>query len=254
MVFYTYYSYETDKGIEGLGYIGHRMCPEDTTPEEDKYWGTQRSPLNQDFKKNKNKSKIILGIFDTIEEASEHEAYLHKVWNVAVNPHFANQANHLANGFTRAGTKHTEATKQKLREIKTGTKHTEESKRKIGEKSRNRKRDPLSEETKQKISKAHMGVPLTEGHKRSLSEASRGEKGNNYKGVKYNWFNTLSDISLTNKTVLEMVEMYPELAEVRSRLYNIANTPKTKTNKSKSCKGWIVIETQDKDNQQASSD
>ena len=96
-IFYTYYSFETDKGMDGLGYIGSRACPKTKTPESDNYYGSPKvckTILNNPFK-----AKIILGVFNTREEALEHESYLHKLWNVADNPHFANASNQTSSKF-----------------------------------------------------------------------------------------------------------------------------------------------------------
>jgi hypothetical protein len=98
-IYYTYYSFETNKGIEGLGYIGSRKLKTAPTPELEEYYGTLKSPKNLEFKENDAKDKIILGIFDSHEEALAHEVYLHNLWEVDINPHFANQARQTSKGF-----------------------------------------------------------------------------------------------------------------------------------------------------------
>lgn len=98
-MYYTYYSYETDKGIDGLGYIGYRRLRPGFTPENEPYWGSPSSPKNRLFLNNTNKNKIILGIFQTEKDAINHEIYLHELWAVDTNPHFANQARSRSNGF-----------------------------------------------------------------------------------------------------------------------------------------------------------
>lgn len=240
MVYYTYYSFETNKGIDGRGYIGSRKCPKTTTPELDSYWGSQKSPKNQDFKNNPNKDKIILGVFNSAEQALEHEVYLHSLWKVASNPHFANQAEQTSKSFTRLGTVHTEESKEKMRVAKTGTKLSEEHKRKIGAESKARIRTPLSQKTRDKISKAHSGKSLTTEHKARLSAVSKGEKGNNYEGKRYTWYNKSTGVTHYNTTVIEMTNMYPDLSSRRSRLYKIKSV-------GGKCKGWTVI---NPDNQQ----
>jgi hypothetical protein len=85
---YVYYSYEE----WGRGYIGRREC--DCTPEEDtKYFG---SFTDKTFKPTK---KIILQVFNTLEEASVAEVILHDFYQVDVNPHFANRAKAVSSGF-----------------------------------------------------------------------------------------------------------------------------------------------------------
>lgn len=103
---YTYLVYETNKGKKGLKYIGSRLCPPGLTPWTDtKYVGSPASPKNQNFAKNKreNKEKMILGIFYTREEALAHEIYLHNLYEVDINPEFANQAKQTSIGFIRRG-------------------------------------------------------------------------------------------------------------------------------------------------------
>jgi len=86
--YYTYYSYEE----WGRGYIGSRECK--CLPEEDvKYFGSYR---NKTFKPTQ---KIILGTYDTREEALTTEIILHEFYDVANNPHFANRAKQTSTKF-----------------------------------------------------------------------------------------------------------------------------------------------------------
>jgi hypothetical protein len=90
--YYTYYSYEV--GIENCrGYIGKRECV--CLPEEDvKYFGTFKdktfNPVN----------KIIIGVFETREEALKSEVHLHYLFNVSKEPHFANKAKQTSTKFS----------------------------------------------------------------------------------------------------------------------------------------------------------
>jgi hypothetical protein len=43
--------------------------------------------------------KIIIQEFDTAEDALAGEIELHRFFNVAINPHFANRANQTSTGF-----------------------------------------------------------------------------------------------------------------------------------------------------------
>ena len=82
---YTYYSYEEF----GRGYIGKRSCK--CRPEEDvKYFGSYKDKTFHPTQ------KIILETYDTAEELAKAEEILHAFYDVASNPHFANQ--HNANG------------------------------------------------------------------------------------------------------------------------------------------------------------
>jgi hypothetical protein len=84
---YVYYSYEE----WGRGYIGKRSSK--VSPDEDRYMGSFRD------KTFNPTQKIILGIFNTAEEALENEILLHNFYDVAKNPHFANQAKQKSSGF-----------------------------------------------------------------------------------------------------------------------------------------------------------
>jgi group I intron endonuclease len=78
---------------------------------------------------------------------------------------FAGEKHHLY------GKKHSEETKEKIRQAQIGKKHTEESKKKIGEKSKLNKH---TEETKQKISNSHKGKEKSEETKQKISESKKG--------------------------------------------------------------------------------
>jgi hypothetical protein len=147
--YYVYYSYEE----WGRGYIGSRAC--DCLPEEDvKYFG---SFSDKTFKPTQ---KIILQVFNTLEEAMEAEVILHDFYQVDINPHFANRAKQTSKKFCfRAGTIHK------------GRKHSEETRRKIGAWSRGRKR---SEETRRRISEGQLGKKVSSETKAKLSKALRG--------------------------------------------------------------------------------
>ena len=86
--FYVYYSYEE----YGRGYIGKRECK--CTPEKDiRYFGSFKD------KTFKPTQKIILNVFDNVEEALEAECALHEFYQVDKNPHFANRAKQTSKKF-----------------------------------------------------------------------------------------------------------------------------------------------------------
>ena len=91
--YYTYYSYEE----WGRGYIGSRGCK--CLPEEDvKYFG---SFYDKTFKPTQ---KIILkNNYTTRVEAIGDEIILHDYYDVANNPHFANQAKQTSTKFISNG-------------------------------------------------------------------------------------------------------------------------------------------------------
>ena len=86
---YVYYSYEQ----WGRGYIGARG----RDPVDDIYFGSFKDTTFEPTE------KIVLEVFDTMEEALEAEVLLHEFFDVAVNPHFANRAKQTSKGFTTMG-------------------------------------------------------------------------------------------------------------------------------------------------------
>lgn len=86
---YVYYSYEE----YGKGYIGSRGC-KCSIDEDFNYFG---SFSDKTFKPNQ---KIILGVFETREQAYEAEILLHNFFQVDLNPHFANKCKATTTGFT----------------------------------------------------------------------------------------------------------------------------------------------------------
>ena len=85
---YTYYSYEEF----GRGYIGKRSCK--CNPEEDvTYFG---SYSDETFKPTQ---KIILGTYDTAEEAIDDEIKIQRFFKVVENPHFVNKVYQTSNKF-----------------------------------------------------------------------------------------------------------------------------------------------------------
>ena len=101
---YVYYSYEDF----GRGYIGSRTC--DCPPEEDNYFG---SFYDKTFIPT---NKIILETFDNREEALDAEIKLHQFYDVARNPHFANQSKQTSTGFSAEGVVRSEEYKKKMSE------------------------------------------------------------------------------------------------------------------------------------------
>lgn len=84
---YVYYSYEE----WGRGYIGRRSSS--VFPHLDPYMG---SFTDKSFKPT---DKIVLAIFDSVEEAIAAEVVLHNYYKVECNPHFANQSRQTSSKF-----------------------------------------------------------------------------------------------------------------------------------------------------------
>jgi hypothetical protein len=165
--FYTYRSFEEFDG--GRSYIGYRKCPAGKTPKTDPYLG---SYTDKTFTPT---AKEILGTYDSQGEALQAEIALHKQFDVARNPHFANKAKSISTGFCIA--KHSEEAKRKISEAKKG-KFTGEDNPLYGK--------TLSPEHRRKISEAKKGKFTGENNpmygkshsdeaRRKMSEANKGE-------------------------------------------------------------------------------
>ena len=99
--FYVYYSYEE----WGRGYIGSRICK--CLPENDvKYFGSFRD------KTFRPTQKIILETFDNKNDMLMCEVLLHDLYQVDLNPHFANKAKQTSTKFSTFGLKHNENQKR----------------------------------------------------------------------------------------------------------------------------------------------
>jgi hypothetical protein len=184
-IFYTYRSFEEFDG--GRSYIGYRKCPAGETPETDRYLG---SYTDKTFTPT---AKEILGIYDSREEALQAEIALHKEFDVARNPNFANKAKSISTGFCIA--KHSEEAKRKMSEAKKG-KFTGENHPMYGKSPSEKTREKISEtlkgkfagenssmygknhspEARRKMSEARKGKTLSPEHRRKMSEARKGEK------------------------------------------------------------------------------
>lgn len=138
--FYVYYSYEP----WGRGYIGKREC--NCLPEEDiKYFGSYK---DKNFKPTK---KIILEIFDTLDEVLSAEILLHNFYEVDKNPHFANKSKQTTKGFyfCASGKDHPRYGKETPIEVR-----KKQSESALGEKNPMYGRTRVhSEETKEKLRK-----------------------------------------------------------------------------------------------------
>ena len=138
-----------------------------SNPAEDNYYGTF---YDKSFEPTE---KIVLGAFDTKEEALAAEVALHEFFKVDSNPYFANQSRQLTTKFVydATGRKHSEETKAKISannkrallgktgkdHSRWGKKHTKETKEKIRQKATGRKHD---EATKAKMRKPKPGRDL----------------------------------------------------------------------------------------------
>lgn len=100
--YYTYYTF----GEDGRGYIGCKPSGSEN-PESDGYLG---SFSDDTFNPT---HKVVISTHATPEEALKAEVSLHALFEVAIEPHFANRAKQTSSGFTTAGTKQPEEWKSK---------------------------------------------------------------------------------------------------------------------------------------------
>ena len=118
---YVYYSYEE----WGRGYIGARK----RSPIGDEcYFGSYTDP---NFCPTQ---KIIIGRFDSYEEALDVEQKLHLFFGVVKSNHFANRADSRGSSFA------TESSEQRKRrsERRTGFRFTDDTKKKMSESAKTR--------------------------------------------------------------------------------------------------------------------
>jgi hypothetical protein len=189
---YTYYSYEE----WGMGYFGSRSC--ECLPEEDvNYLGSFKSKTF-----NPTQKIILKDDYATRAEAIVDEIILHDYYDVAENPHFANQAKQKTTGFyySAKGVVRSEEYKKKMserlkgREIKPewiakavesrkgkfdgegnpfyGKTHTPETRKRIAE--------SLSQTYKEQGNHPWIGRKHSEESKRKMREAHTGKNSHMY--------------------------------------------------------------------------
>lgn len=132
--YYVYYSYEP----WGRGYIGSRTRNINAPAESDNYFG---SFSDETFNPTE---KIILGVYETAEEAVSAEIALHEFFDVVPNPHFANRSRQTSTGFCTSGLKRTEEFKEKTRQRMMGQKPSESARKRSRERmtTNNPMKDP----------------------------------------------------------------------------------------------------------------
>jgi hypothetical protein len=232
-----HYTYLSIDSTDGRMYIGSRTSK--CTPENDsKYFGSFK---DKQFKPDKKK---ILKIFKTREEAFRHEAYLHFVLDVSVNPLFANRARVTTTGFTWYGQKHSFETIEKIR--KAAKNKSPKEIEKLKERGRNKKLTqahiealrqsnlgkPKSIETRQKISAKAKG--------RKCSESARLKIGMHNKGKWVNRQDQSKPITLKNIETNEIKFFISQKEAVRCLDLQQASLNRVATGKQYSCKNWVL--------------
>lgn len=158
---YTYLIQSLDKT---MNYIGSRSCKCD--PTEDCYWGTSKHlPWGKKGSKQDQSSqatKTILQVFNTKQEALEHEIYLHNKYSVHTNENFWNQAKQTSTKFDTTGKSFT-FTKNHIENMKKS--HVFREKSSYGSGWHH------SDTAKQAIAKAQAGRIKSESEKDKLSNS-----------------------------------------------------------------------------------
>jgi hypothetical protein len=131
--YYVYYSYEP----WGRGYIGSRTRSINVSPEEDTYYG---SFSDKTFTPTE---KIILGVYETAEEAIAAEIALHEFFDVVPNPHFANRSKQTSSSFSTSGLVRGEEFRQKCRERMRG--HPVSDRARAASRERMKTRNPMKD-------------------------------------------------------------------------------------------------------------
>lgn len=181
----VYLSYESKLG--GRNYIGKHS----TENLHDGYLG---SFSDKNFSPD---SKIILGMFNSAEAATQSEIQWQRVFEVVPNPDFANRSYQTSTKFDTTGTQaHNKGKPRSPKEKQAISEGTKKALQEKGFDNRGEK-NPMfgrtgeshpsfgasrSPEAKQKMSEAKKGKPLTAEHKCKLSEAKIGNQ--NRKGKK----------------------------------------------------------------------
>jgi hypothetical protein len=168
-MFHTAYnSYESK--LNGRDYIGKHST-------EDPYDDYKGSFKDKEFDPD---SKITMAYAKTAEGAVWFEINFQNVFEVVLDPQYANQVKQTSTGFDTTGRNQTDEAKKKMGEAKTGEKNpnfgktpSEKTKQKIKEGNTGKTR---TEETKQLMSVSQTGKKLTAKTKQLLRDSKKGRK------------------------------------------------------------------------------
>lgn len=147
-----------------------------------------------EIKNNRNLFKIkVISVYNTREEAAKREYQIQKSLNVINNQMYINQfissqdyivsqetkskiSNSMIGNKNNLNKKHTQRTKEKIRDSHIGRPKSESHKRKLKESHRGRTGKINSIEHRMKISQSLTGRKLSEEHKKKLSETRKNKK------------------------------------------------------------------------------
>lgn len=205
---YTYVVFDPSLDMK---YIGVRSC--ECPAEEDPYMGSSYAMTNEDRARC---DKMVLDIFNTIEEALAEEIRLHEVHQVHKNPEFWNMVKQTSTKFVsdRKGHKLTEEHKLKCSIALTG-----------------RKMKPFTEEHRQNIAKARKGTAASSETRAKMSEMRKGAGNSRYKHSSvYEWVD--KNGRSFKGTPLELIEIH---AVNNSHVYAVLNGKRNYVN------GWRIV-------------
>lgn len=202
----THYTYLIQHKTENKRYIGVRTCS--TTAQEDiSYWGSSRYlPLDV----IQTHVKIILKIFETRQEAVEHEILLHRLNNVVKDQSYYNRSAQTSTSYDTSGATFTLTNEQKAR-ISTANKG---KKRTLEQREAQRQRQLGVTRSREAIAKHSATI--------KANKSNAGIKNSSFKP----WYistNTVTylflDISKNEQAVLEghYTKYYADLQKVYNR-------------------------------------
>jgi hypothetical protein len=149
---------------------------------EDSYMGSSTHKDMKDGLKNRPDDfvKFILRIFDTRDEANQHEIDLHEEYDVAANPRFYNKVKSTSTGFDTTGIKHTEEACKKISASRKGKppwnkdkKLSQETRKKMSAAKKDKKH---TQEARDKMSAAKKDKKLSQAHRDKIGAAQKGKK------------------------------------------------------------------------------
>lgn len=145
------------------------------------YRGSVRSRQYQfiwkeEIKNNSDLFKtVIISLHDTRKEASDKEAKLQSVVNAHLNPLYINKAIWNGTNLNYKGL-HTIESRAKSSASHTGKRHSEETKQKIRNSNIGKKKPPMTKAHKEAIRKAQLGKQVSDETRNKLSVALRGKQ------------------------------------------------------------------------------
>jgi len=169
----NHYTYLMQHRITGMCYIGVRTCK--CLIGDDKYTGSSKYMSKED---RDGCNKIILGRFDTREDAVGYEVLLHNMFDVASNRVFWNKSKQTATSFDTSGRKASKEERERISIV--------QLRRYESSVSPLRGR-VLTEEHKKKLRQSSPRKPRLQSTKALMSEKSKGVNNSSFRPW---WYST----------------------------------------------------------------